>query len=53
MNVVIYRLTWWMDQVYRMDGGTNGLVGVWRVTNEWMVGGEKDRWKVRVNWMDG
>ena len=22
-----------------MDGWTNGLVGVWRDTNEWMVGG--------------
>ena len=30
-----------MDQGYGMDGWTNGLVGVWRDTNEWMVGGGK------------
>lgn len=41
MDVIIYRLTWWMDQVYRMDGCTNRLVGVWGDTNEWMVGGGK------------
>lgn len=42
-----------MDQVYRMDGCTNGLVAVWGDTNEWMVGGEKTDGKFGLTgWMD-